>query len=165
MATISTTANTPTPQQLDFMRKLHLFDNTMGYRFGQLVWLSFWIPSLVVLFCDNTPGPDRDFLTQATLMSSLTILYYSFHQDKGSPASTPGNHALFGELLARWVLFAHHVPSLVVNNSTIGVMNWVQIICMAVFTLTKLPTSIYTNWNQRTYKQVVKQLQDEDKVY
>lgn len=162
MATLSTTH---TPQQLDVMRKLHLFDNTMGYRFGQLVWLSFWIPSLVVLLCDNTPGPDRDFLTQATLMSSLTILYYSYHQDKGSPASTPGNHALFGELLARWILFAHHNPSLVVNNSTIGVMNWFQIICMGVFTVTKLPTSIYTNWNHRTYKQVVKQLQDEDKVY
>ena len=162
MATLSTTH---TPQQLDVMRKLHLFDNTMGYRFGQLVWLSFWIPSLVVLLCDNTPGPDRDFLTQATLMSSLTILYYSYHQDKGSPASTPGNHALFGELLARWILFAHHNPSLVVNNSTIGVMNWFQIICMGVFTVTKLPTSIYTNWNHRTYKQVVKQIQDEDKVY
>ena len=162
MATLSTTH---TPQQLDVMRKLHLFDNTMGYRFGQLVWPSFWIPSLVVLLCDNTPGPDRDFLTQATLMSSLTILYYSYHQDKGSPASTPGNHALFGELLARWILFAHHNPSLVVNNSTIGVMNWFQIICMGVFTVTKLPTSIYTNWNHRTYKQVVKQIQDEDKVY
>jgi len=36
---------------------------------------------------------------------------------------------------------------------------------MGVFTLTKLPTSIYTNWNHRTYKKVVKQLQDEDKVY
>ena len=81
MASISTNANTPTTQQLDIMRKLHLFDNTMGYRFGQLVWLSFWIPSLIVLLCDYTPGPDRDFLTQATLMSSLTILYYSFHME------------------------------------------------------------------------------------
>ena len=152
-------------QQLSVMRKLHLFDNTLGYRFGQLVWLSFWIPSLVVLLCDNTPGPDRDFLTQATLMSSLTILYYSYHQDKGSPASTPGNHALFGELLARWILFAHHNPSLVVNNSTIGVMNWFQIVCMGMFTLSKLPTSIYTNWNHETYKAVVKQIQDEGKVY
>ena len=149
MAIGQTTANVSESNK-QLMKKLHLFDNTIGYKYGQLLWFSFWIPSLVVLLCDESQGSDRDFLTHATLMSSLTLLYYAHHQDKGSPASTPGNHALFGELLARWILFAHHVPSQVINNSTIGIMNWIQIICMGVFTLSKLPISIYTTWNHKT---------------
>ena len=147
------------------MKNIHLFDNVIGYRYGQLIWFSFWIPSLVVLLCDESHGHDRNFLTNVTLISSLTLMYYAHHQDKGSPASTPGTHALFGELLARWILFAHHGPSQVINSSTIGVMNWIQVICMGVFTLSKLPVSIYTTWNHRTYKSMVQDLKDSDKVY
>ena len=147
------------------MKKMHMFDNVIGYKYGQFMWFAFWIPSLVVLLCDDTPGSDRDFLTHATLLSSITLLYYSHHQDKGSPASTPGTHALFGELLARWILFAHHVPSQVINNSTIGVMNWVQIICMGVFTLSKLPVGIYTTWNHKSYKAIVDDLKESEKIY
>lgn len=151
--------------QIKTMKNLHLFDNKMGYRYGQFLWFAFWIPSLVTLLCDNTSGPHRDFLTQATLMSSLTLLYYSHHQDKGSPASTPGTHALFGELLARWILFAHHGPSSVVNSSTVGVMNWIQIICMSIFTVSKLPVSIYTTWHYERYRDMMDSLKQDDKIY
>ncbi len=154
-----------TSTQTNMMKNIHLVDNKMGYRYGQFMWFAFWIPSLVTLLCDDTTGHDRDFLTQATLMSSLTLMYYAYHQDKGSPASTPGTHALFGELLARWVLFAHHGPSVVVNSSTIGVMNWIQIICMSVFTLGKLPASIYTTFNPKAYKTMVEDLKTNDKIY
>ena len=150
----------------DRMRLTHYVDNFLGYRYGQFVWFAFWIPSLVTLLCDDSMGHDRDFLTQATLMSSLTLLYYSYHQDKGSPASTPGIHAIYGELLARWLLFAHHYPSNVVNSTPIGVMNWIQIICMSVFTLGKLPAGIYTVWNHEHYVDMVRTMKDSDsKIY
>tara|TARA_Y100000996_G_scaffold247492_1_gene194643 strand:+ start:232 stop:711 length:480 start_codon:yes stop_codon:yes gene_type:complete len=149
----------------NIMKNMHLFDNLMGYRYGQFMWFAFWVPSLIAMSCDQTPGHDREFLFQANLMSSLTLLYYSYHQDRGNPASTPSMHALFGELLARWMLFAYHGPTNVVNSSTIGVMNWIQIVCMALFTVTKLPVSIYSVWHHDRYVDMVRNLKDQSKVY
>mgnify|MGYP006143324835 CR=1 FL=1 len=147
------------------MKKLHIFDNFLGYRYGQFLWLTFWIPSLATLACYQTPGHDRNFLFQATLMSSITLLYYSYHQDRGNPASTPAMHALFGELLARWILFAYHGPYVVINSSPIGIMNSFQIICMGIFTLFKFPASIYTVWNHNTYVDMVREMKDQDRIY
>ena len=65
-------------------------DNALGYRYGFLTWLGFWIPSFVVLLADDdTQGPARHFLAQGTLASSLTLLYFCYHFGKRSPASTP----------------------------------------------------------------------------
>ena len=149
----------------DNMKRIHVFDNCMGYRYGQFMWYSFWIPSLIVMLCDESTGPDRDFLFQASLMSSLTLLYYAYHQDQGNPASTPSMHALFGELLARWMLFAYHGPLNVMNITSIGRMNTIQVVCMGLFTVTKLPASIYTVWNYKEYKEVVEDLKSRNKIY
>ena len=152
--------------RINTMEKVHLFDNKLGYRYGQFLWYSFWLPSFVVMLSDDTQGHGRDFLLHASLLSSLTLLFYSYHQNIGSPASTPATHGLYGELLARWMLAAYHGISNVTDGSNpIAVMNIIQLIAMGIFTIFKVPSSIYTNCNHKTYQRLVQRLKDDDKVY
>jgi hypothetical protein len=152
----------PDNNPINTMEKLHLFDNRMGYRYGQFLWYAFWLPSLLVLLCDDTTGHGRDFLAQATMMSSLTLLYYFYHQNIGSPASTPAIHALYGELLTRWILASYHgINNITSGTNAIAVMNMVHLCSMLLLTLFKLPTSIYTTCNNKTYKDFVKNIEDD----
>jgi len=134
------------------MDNLYFVDNKMGYRFGQLMWLSFYIPSLVVLFCDSTTGPSRDFLLSVSLLSCASLLYYTVHRWLDTPASTPGMHTQTCELYARWLLAAYFGPANVIGSHAVGVMNWVQLVLMGVFGLAKLPASIYTLFDYEGYK-------------
>ena len=52
----------PDNNPISRMEAVHLFDNRLGYRYGQFLWYAFWFPSLVVMLCDDTVGHDRDFL-------------------------------------------------------------------------------------------------------
>ena len=134
------------------MEKVHIFDNKLGYRYGQFLWYSFWLPSLVVMLSDDTQGHNRDFLLHASLLSCLSLLYYSFHQNNGSPASTPAIHGLYGELLARWLLAAYHgVSNITTGDNPIAIMNTIQLIAMGIFTVFKVPASIYTTCNFNIY--------------
>ena len=143
-------------KRIDMMEKVHLFDNKLGYRYGQFLWYSFWLPSLLVMVTDETVGHARDFLVQISLLSSLTLLFYSYHQNNGSPASTPAIHALYGELLARWMLAAYHgFNNITVGGNPVAVMNCIQLIAMGMFTLFKVPSSIYTTCNHKTYQRTI----------
>ncbi len=156
----------PDNNPVNTMEKVHLFDNKLGYRYGQFLWYSFWFPSLVVMLCDDTVGHDRDFLLQASLLSSVSLLYYSFHQNTGAPASTPAIHGLYGELLARWTLAAYHgMNNITVGGNPIAVMNCIQLIAMGLFTIFKIPASIYTNCYFKTYKRLEQKMQDDDTIY
>ena len=153
-------------KRIDMMEKVHLFDNKLGYRYGQFLWYTFWLPSLLVMVTDETVGHARDFLVQISLLSSLTLLFYSYHQNNGSPASTPAIHALYGELLARWMLAAYHgFNNITVGGNPVAVMNCIQLIAMGMFTLFKVPSSIYTTCNHKTYQRLVQRLKDNDDVY
>lgn len=148
------------------METVHLFDNRMGYRYGQFLWYAFWVPSLVVMLCDDTQGHSRDFLVQASLLSSLTLLIYSHHQNAGSPASTPATFSMYGELLARWMLASYHgVSNIATGGNPIAVMNAFQLIAMGIFTLFKVPSAIYTTCNFKIYKQLEQRLKNNDEIY
>ena len=135
------------------MDNLYMVDTKMGYRFGQLMWLSFYIPSFVVLLCDDTKGASRDFLAGVSLISCISLLYYSMHRWLDTPASTPGIHAQTFELYARWILAAYYGPTNVIGGHAVGVMNWVQLVLMGVFSLGKIPASIYTLFDYGAYRE------------
>jgi len=156
----------PDNNPISRMEAVHLFDNRLGYRYGQFLWYAFWFPSLVVMLCDDTVGHDRNFLLQASLLSSISLLYYSFHQNLGSPASTPAIHGLYGELLARWMLAAYHgMNNITTGGNPIAVMNCVQLVAMGLFTIFKIPSSIYTTCNFKTYKALEQQMQNDNEIY
>jgi len=156
----------PDNNPVNTMENIHLFDNRLGYRYGQFLWYAFWLPSLIVMLCDDTIGHDRDFLCQSSLISSLTFLYYAFHQNNGSPASTPSFQGLYGELLARWMLAAYHgMNNITTGGNPIAVMNCVQLIAMGLFTIFKVPTAIYTTCEFKTYKKLETRLTDNNEIY
>lgn len=129
------------------------FDNMMGYRYGSLVWMSFWIPSFITLLCDSAVGASRDFLYVTSLFSCLSFMYFSYHRWVDSPASTPALHCLTTEMFARWLALAYYGFNNVVGSDALGVMNWVQFVGMCVFTATKLPGFIYSVHFPEKYKE------------
>lgn len=156
----------PDNNPVNTMEKVHLFDNRLGYRYGQLLWYAFWFPCLMVMLCDDTVGHNRDFLLQASLLSSVSLLYYSFHQNSGAPASTPAIHGLYCELLARWMLAAYHgINNITTGGNPIAIMNSVQLVAMGLFTIFKVPASIYTTCNFKTYKALEQRMENDNDIY
>ena len=145
--------------------QLHCFDNLTGYKYGQFLWLSFWVPSFLVLLIDDTQGPGRMFLTGATMLSSGTLLYYNTFRWVDEPASTPGMFGLTAEVLARWVLAAHCGVSNIVGTTPIGAWNTFQLVAMTLFGVSHLTASIYSTCNWKEYRAYSKALKDGDKVY
>lgn len=133
------------------MNKIFAFDNTLGYRFGALMWLTFYIPSLVVLLVDTTKGVARDYLAMGSLLSVLSFLVYTYYFFEGRPASTPSQVAITSESLARWVLAAYYVPADIVDSSSIGVMNGILLTASGLFLVQKMVTQLYVNFYQQEY--------------
>ena len=150
---------------MSVINKLHYFDNTIGYKYGQFLWLSFWIPSFLVLLIDDTQGHGRFFLTGATIMSSGTLLYYNTFRWVDEPASTPGMFGLTAEMLARWILVAHCGISNIIGTSPIGAWNTFQLVAMSLFGVSHLASSMYSTYNWKEYRTYTTELKDEDKVY
>jgi hypothetical protein len=141
------------------MDKIFLFDNTTGYRWGMLIWLSFFIPSFVVLCVDQTPGPSRDYLTYGSLFSVVALIIYSYYFYEGRPASTPSQIAMLADGLARWILAAHLGPNIIVHGNTpIGVMNGILLVMSGLFVLMKLGTQLYINFNLKSYLEYEKKM-------
>ena len=147
------------------INQLHCFDNLMGYKYGQFMWLSFWVPSFLVLLVDDTQGPGRMFLTGATMLSSGSLLYYNTFRWVNEPASTPGMFSLTAEVFARWVLAAHCGVSQIVGTNPIGAWNWLQLVAMTMFGLSHLAASMYSTCNWQQYREYTAALKDNEKVY
>ena len=144
-----------------FVDNLHYVDDKLlGYRFGYFFWLSLYIVNVVVLSVDSTTGPQREYLTNTSLMSVLTLVYYSFNQFKGNPASVPGLHAGGAEALARLLYAAHLDWSEIVGTNTIGVWNFVLLVVAGLFGVSKLGENIHTLWNPNVYLEYVQRQKD-----
>ena len=85
------------------MDQLFCFDNKLGYKFGQFLWLSFWVPSFIVLLADDTTGPSRDFLASASLAGCGTLMVYNVYRWADVPASAPAMQGILCELYIRWI--------------------------------------------------------------
>ena len=131
--------------------KLFLFDNTMGYKFGNIMWLVFFLPSLGVLLGDSTTGPGRDYLAFGTLMSVLNYMVYGYYLMEGRPASTPSQVGILAEALGRWTLAAYYGPANIVGWSAIGVMNFILLLVSAIFGVMKMVAQFMVNFDVKGY--------------
>ena len=62
------------------VEKIHYVDDKVfGYRFGYIFWFSLYAVSVGVLSGDDTTGHQRDYLTHTSLMSCLSLVYYSYN--------------------------------------------------------------------------------------
>ena len=134
------------------VNKLHYVDDKVfGYRGGYFFWLALYAVSVGVLSADDTSGHQRDYLTHTSLMSCLSLVYYSYHQFLGNPASVPGQHAAGVEALARVLYAAHCGWGNIVGTNAIGTWNVVLLVVAGMFGVTKLGENIHTIWNRQLY--------------
>tara|TARA_B100001057_G_C22308565_1_gene741155 strand:- start:159 stop:611 length:453 start_codon:yes stop_codon:yes gene_type:complete len=134
------------------VHNLHYVDDKVfGYRRGYFFWLALYIVNLVVLSVDDATGPQRDYVTYTSLMSCLTLVYYSYNQFIGNPGSVPGQHAAGAEGLARMILAAHYRWGDLVGSNPLGVWNVVLLALGGTFGLTKLGENLHSIYNRQVY--------------
>ena len=134
------------------VNNIHYFDDKVfGYKRGYLFWLTLYTISVVVLSVDSTTGEQRDYLTNTSLMSCLSLVYYSYNQFIGNPASVPGQHAAGTEGLARILYAAHCGWGNIVGTNTLGVWNTVLLVIGGVFGVTKLGENMHSIYNRQLY--------------
>ena len=138
------------------VEKIHYVDDKVfGYRFGYIFWFSLYAVSVGVLSGDDTTGHQRDYLTHTSLMSCLSLVYYSYNQFIGNPSSVPGQHAAGTEALARILYAAHCGWSNIVGTNPIGAWNVVLLVICSMFGITKMGENLHTIWNRPLYIEYV----------
>ena len=133
------------------IQNLCWLDNKLGYRYGIFLWLSFWVPSLVVMLVDDTKGPGRDFLGFTTAFSPLSLLYYCYHFTiLKRPAST-ASVVIPVECFARWSLIAYYGVHDITGDNPVGVMNWVLVVAVSMFGFLGLIKQVYIGFHPKDY--------------
>ena len=133
------------------MNKIFAFDNTLGYKWGNLVFLGFYLSQLIILLADGTKGVARDYLTIGSLLCTFSYLIYLVYFYQGRAASTPGQVAMLTESLARWLVAAHYGVENVVDSSTIGAWNGLALTLTGIFLVQKMAVQLYVNFNRDEY--------------
>tara|TARA_B100000676_G_C17678799_1_gene630245 strand:- start:60 stop:509 length:450 start_codon:yes stop_codon:yes gene_type:complete len=133
------------------VENIFVVDNKMGYRFGWMMWLVFFVPSVGVLFSDTTAGVDRDFLLQCNLFSCISLLCFNYYFWRGIPASTPGMFVIFPETMARLLLISYYGIDNITTDSGIGKWNWFQVVASFMFAFFKFIQTVWVLFNRRTY--------------
>lgn len=137
---------------MSLVEKIHKFDDKVfGYRRGYLFWMTLYVVNMSVLSVDDTQGHQRDYLTYTSLMSCLTLVYYSYNQFIGNPSSVPGQHAAGAEGLARMLYAAHCGWSNIVGSNPIGVWNIVLLALGGMFGVSKIGENLHSIYNRDTY--------------
>lgn len=144
------------------VENLHYVDDKVfGYRYGYFFWLSLFIVNNIMLGVDDVQGVQRDYLTNTSLMSCLTLVVYFYHQLKGNPSSAAGMQGASVEGLAR-ILYASHCGwSDIVGTNPVGAWNCALLVIASLFTLGKLPQVLHTNFNRPLYLEYVERKKTE----
>ena len=101
-----------------------------------LMWTILFVANFVSLLADDSQGPVRDF---NLLSNAASIIYCSL----ASVNTIYGNKLPSTMLLIagpvhqylHWLLFAYYGGSAVLSSTAVGVMNWVSLFVVGIFSL------------------------------
>jgi len=101
-----------------------------------LMWTILFVSNFTALLVDNTQGPSRDF---NLLVNVISVIYGGF----SSLNNIYGNKLPSTMLLcagpihqySHWLLFAYYGGSAILGSHPIGVMNWISVIVIGIFTV------------------------------
>lgn len=133
------------------MEAIFKLDNTLKYTYGTLMWLVFFIPQFVVLLVEQTASVARTYLLLGALLSVLSYAIYGFYFFEGRAASTPAMVAITMECMARWVLAAYYDPTIVVDETTPGVLNGIILAISGATVIGKIATQLYVSCHRPAY--------------
>ena len=138
---------------------LFLMDKFLGYKFGFFLWNSFWIPSFSILMLDDTLGACRDYLYTTTLFSTVTLLYYCYHQWTLQKNPIIPSSVILIELYARFTALSYYgYHNVVTSDHSIGIWNGITFFVMLAFSIQKLVTCILVNFNYKEFKEYLKSI-------
>ena len=133
-------------------------DRILGQVGLYAMWTTLYLSNLIILFCDNTIGPSRDF---NIIANGLSVLY----------CGMSGANMIFGNKLPSsmmltigpihqylfWLLFAYYGGSDVLGSHPIGVYNWITLFIVGLFTVDMGGKTWFLSLNPDKYKQYMKE--------
>ena len=133
-------------------------DRILGQVGLYAMWTTLYLSNLIILFCDNTIGPSRDF---NIIANGLSVLY----------CGMSGANMIFGNKLPSsmmltigpihqylfWLLFAYYGGSDVLGSHPIGVYNWITLFIVGLFTVDMVGKTWFLSLNPDKYKQYMKE--------
>ena len=119
----------------------------MNEKFGMVgflsMWLSFFTTSFVVLLVDDTQGPVRDFCAASQLLCCTNLVSMGWAITNNVSWSKASFLTLHFDTFGTLVALAYYGGDSVMNSSTLGVWNTVQVVgtvMNAVFAVASLYT-------------------------
>lgn len=137
----------------------HLFlleDKIMRLPGLYLMWTILYISNLTALLVDDTQGPSRDF---NVWVNALSVIYGGF----SSLNNIYGNKLPSTMLLSagpihqytHWLLFGYYGGSKVLGSHPVGVMNWISLIVIGIFTVDMVIKTWICSFRPEWYNQYV----------
>ena len=120
------------------------------------MWTGLFISNLAVLLSDNTQGVSRDFNITVNMLSLLYGGFASWNNifGNGKPSTmllTAGPIHQYGH----WLLFGYYGGPDVLGSHPIGVMNWVSVIVVGLFTLDMVVKTWFLAFLPNSYREYI----------
>ena len=127
------------------------------------MWTCLFIANFAVLLTDNTQGASRNFNIASNMLSLFYGSFASWNNiyGNGLPSTmllTAGPIHQYGH----WLLFGYYGGSSVLGSHPIGVMNWVSLVVVGVFSLDMIVKTWYLSFVPQKYRDYVNNIQEEN---
>jgi hypothetical protein len=142
---------------MEAQKLFYLEDKIMKLPGLYLMWTILFVANFVVLLVDNTQGVSRDFNVWS---NAISVLYGSL----ASVNNIFGNKLPSSMLLIagpvhqylHWLLFAYFGGSDVVGSHPVGVMNWISLFVVGIFSIDMIIKTWVLSFNPNYYTDYVK---------
>jgi hypothetical protein len=142
---------------MEAQKLFYLEDKIMKLPGLYLMWTILFVANFIVLLVDNTQGVSRDFNVWS---NAISVLYGSL----ASVNNIFGNKLPSSMLLIagpvhqylHWLLFAYFGGSDVVGSHPVGVMNWISLFVVGIFSIDMIIKTWVLSFNPNYYTDYVK---------
>ena len=144
---------------MDKFQNLFLMVDKLGMTGMLTLWFTFFTTSFVVLLTDNQVGPLRDFsmVSQLVCCTNLAAMGYSVAHNVSLKKTF--FYTMNFDTIATLTAFAYFGGGDLLNSTTLGVWNWVQVV-FTVMNAVWGTAALYTV--ARDHEGFVKHLGDQD---
>lgn len=154
---------------MEAQKLFYLEDKIMKLPGLYLMWTILFVANFVSLLVDNTQGVSRDFNIWANAISVIYSSLASVNNIFGN--KMPSSMLLIAGPIHQylhWLLFAYFGGSDVLGSHAVGVMNWISLFVVGIFSIDmiiktwviSIYPNYYTDYVKRENGQQVEQSQD-----
>jgi len=118
-----------------------------------LLWLSFFISYFVIFLVDDTQGPSRDYAFVQEILSLIYLFMSTVNRLYGN--GLPSTFLMSAGVVHQygsWITFAYYGGDDVVGRHPLGVMNYINLVILGLFTIDTLIKSWYIIFYSSEYQ-------------